>query len=77
MKTVKLYDFKLRGFLVSFSAVNPCQAGNRYLSLRSGLSADGVIIGSKIVKMIEDNLGDKEKIKTVVKDFISAVKASL
>ncbi len=39
--------------------------------------ADGVIIGSKIVKMIEDNLDDKEKMKSEVKDFISAVKAAL
>jgi tryptophan synthase alpha chain len=39
--------------------------------------ADGVIIGSKIVKMIEDNLDDKEKMKTEVKNFISTVKAAL
>ena len=39
--------------------------------------ADGVIIGSKIVKMIEDNLDDKEKMKSEVKNFISTVKAAL
>lgn len=39
--------------------------------------ADGVIIGSKIVKMVEDNLDDTEKMKTEVKDFITAVKAEL
>ena len=39
--------------------------------------ADGVIIDSKIVKMIEDNLDDKEKMKSEVKDFISTVKAAL
>ncbi len=39
--------------------------------------ADGVIIGSKIVKMIEDNLDDKEKMKSEIKTFISEVKAVL
>jgi len=39
--------------------------------------ADGVIIGSKIVQMIEDNLGDKEKIKEEVAMFIKEVKNAL
>lgn len=39
--------------------------------------ADGVIIGSKVVKMIEDNLGDTEKIKSEVSAFIASVKAVL
>lgn len=39
--------------------------------------ADGVIIGSKVVKMIEDNLGDTEKIKSEVSEFIASVKAVL
>lgn len=39
--------------------------------------ADGVIIGSKVVKMIEDNLGDTEKIKAEVSAFIASVKAVL
>jgi len=39
--------------------------------------ADGVIIGSKVVKMIEDNLGDTEKIKLEVHNFISSVRAVL
>jgi tryptophan synthase alpha chain len=39
--------------------------------------ADGVIVGSKIVKMIEDNLGDKNKMQTEIADFIKQVKATL
>ena len=39
--------------------------------------ADGVIIGSKIVKMIEDNLSDKNKMQTEIADFIKQVKAVL
>jgi len=39
--------------------------------------ADGVIIGSKIVKMIEDNLDNKEKMKSDIAEFISSVKAVL
>ena len=35
--------------------------------------ADGVIIGSKIVKFIEDNLNDKEKMKAEISAFISEV----
>ncbi len=33
--------------------------------------ADGVIIGSRIVKIIEDNLGNTDKICTEVKDFLT------
>jgi tryptophan synthase alpha chain len=33
--------------------------------------ADGVIIGSRIVKFIEDNLGDTDKICAEVKDFLT------
>jgi tryptophan synthase alpha chain len=39
--------------------------------------ADGVIIGSKIVKLIEDNLGDKDKLLGEVGGFISKVKCAL
>ena len=39
--------------------------------------ADGVIIGSKIVQMIEDNLGDKEKTKSEIATFIAAVAKEL
>jgi len=39
--------------------------------------ADGVIIGSKIVKMIEDNLNDKQKMQTEIADFIAQVKSVL
>jgi len=39
--------------------------------------ADGVIIGSKIVKMIEDNLDDKQKMQTEIRNFITEVKAVL
>ena len=39
--------------------------------------ADGVIIGSRIVRMIEDNLDDKQKMKSEISDFITQVKAVL
>ena len=39
--------------------------------------ADGVIIGSRIVSMIENNLDDKAKIKQEVAEFIKGVKAVL
>jgi tryptophan synthase alpha chain len=39
--------------------------------------ADGVIIGSRIVKIIEENLGNKEKIKQDIKTFLTQVKSAL
>ncbi len=39
--------------------------------------ADGVIIGSKIVGIIEDNLTDKEKMRTEIANFIKTVKQAL
>jgi len=39
--------------------------------------ADGVIIGSKIVGLIEKNLGDSEKMIAEVSSFISEVKNAL
>jgi tryptophan synthase alpha chain len=39
--------------------------------------ADGVIIGSRIVKMIEANLGDTEKMKSEIAGFIRSVRDSL
>ncbi len=39
--------------------------------------ADGVIIGSKIIKIIEDNLDNNEKILNEVKKFIEEIKAAL
>jgi tryptophan synthase alpha chain len=39
--------------------------------------ADGVIIGSRIVKIIEDNLGCAERMKKAVGDFIRFVRAEL
>jgi hypothetical protein len=33
---------KLRGFLLSFSATNPCEAKSRYLLLQSGLLTNGI-----------------------------------
>ena len=38
---------------------------------------DGVIIGSRIVRFIEDNLGNKEKILTEISKFISEAKAAI
>jgi len=39
--------------------------------------ADGVIIGSRIVRIIEENLGNKEKMVSQVADFINQVKNAL
>ena len=39
--------------------------------------ADGVIVGSRIVKIIEDNLQDKKKMHAEVGRFVSDVKAAL
>jgi len=39
--------------------------------------ADGVIIGSKIVGMIEDNLGDRDKTLTEICSFLAEVKAAI
>jgi tryptophan synthase alpha chain len=43
----------------------------------SKAGADGVIIGSKIVKLIEDNLGDKKKCLSEVSNFIRDVKNAI
>ena len=43
----------------------------------AGAGADGVIIGSRIVKMIEENLGDTEKMKSTIAEFVSEVKEAL
>ena len=39
--------------------------------------ADGVIIGSRIVKIIEENLADKEKCLAEISDFLSEVKNAI
>jgi len=39
--------------------------------------ADGVIIGSRIVKMIEENLGDKQMMISEISGFIEGVKSEL
>ncbi len=39
--------------------------------------ADGVIIGSKIVGLIEDNLNDKEKMLADISTFLSEVKSAI
>jgi tryptophan synthase alpha chain len=39
--------------------------------------ADGVIIGSKIVRLIEENLGNKEKILAEISEFISQVRNAI
>ena len=39
--------------------------------------ADGVIIGSKIVGLIEENLKNKKKCLNVVSKFITAVKSAI
>jgi len=39
--------------------------------------ADGVIIGSKIVGLIESNLSDRDKIVTEVSAFLAGVKSAI
>jgi tryptophan synthase alpha chain len=39
--------------------------------------ADGVIIGSRVVKIIEDNLNDKKSIAAKVKQFVAELKTAL
>jgi tryptophan synthase alpha chain len=39
--------------------------------------ADGVIIGSKIVGLIESNLGNKEKMLNEISAFISSVRSAI
>ena len=39
--------------------------------------ADGVIIGSRIVKLIEENLGNREKMLTEISTFLSEVKSAI
>ena len=39
--------------------------------------ADGVIIGSRIVKFIEENLDDKETMKAQMSEFVQTVKTAI
>ena len=39
--------------------------------------ADGVIIGSRVVKIIEDNLNDKQKLITKIAEFLKAIKSAI
>ncbi len=41
------------------------------------VGADGVIIGSRIVRLIEENLGDREKILAEISSFIGNVKSAI
>jgi tryptophan synthase alpha chain len=43
----------------------------------AGAGADGVIIGSKIVRLIEENLGNKEKMLAEISTFLSEVKNAI
>ena len=43
----------------------------------AGAGADGVIIGSKIVSLIEDNLKDKKKCLSEISKFIKRVKSAI
>jgi len=52
-------------------------SGTKQAKQVADAGADGVIIGSKIVKMIEDNLTDNEKMKTEIAGFIKTVKQAL
>ncbi len=39
--------------------------------------ADGIIIGSRVVKIIEDNLDDKKKMITGLSTFLSNIKSAI
>lgn len=43
----------------------------------AGAGADGIIIGSKVVGLIESNLGDKDKMVGDISDFLGQVKDAL
>jgi tryptophan synthase alpha chain len=43
----------------------------------AGAGADGIIIGSKIVQIIEDNLGNKEKMLSGIADFLTDIKKAI
>lgn len=57
---------------VGFGISSPDQAAEV-----AAAGADGVIIGSKIVGMIEQNLEDREKMISEIADFIGKVKAAI
>jgi tryptophan synthase alpha chain len=57
---------------VGFGISSPAQAAEI-----AAAGANGVIIGSKIVKMIEDNLADKQKMQSEIAEFITNVKNAL
>jgi tryptophan synthase alpha chain len=57
---------------VGFGISSPAQAAEI-----AAAGANGVIIGSKIVKMIEDNLADKQKMQSQISEFITNVKKAL
>lgn len=75
--TVKPLVKKLKGLTrvpvcVGFGISSP-----QHAKQVAGAGADGVIIGSRIVQIIEDNLDDKQKIKSEVADFVAAVVKTL
>jgi tryptophan synthase alpha chain len=48
-----------------------------HAAMVASAGADGVIIGSKIVELIEKNLGDREKILAEISTFLSDVKSAI
>jgi tryptophan synthase alpha chain len=57
---------------VGFGISTPEQAGEV-----AAAGADGVIIGSRIVKVIEQNIGSIESAKGELKRFLAEVRATL
>ena len=49
----------------------------RHAAAVAAAGADGVIIGSKIIKIIEENLNTPEKITSEIKNFINEVKQAI
>jgi tryptophan synthase alpha chain len=57
---------------VGFGISNP-----EHAAAVAAAGADGVIIGSKIVQLIEDNLGDVKKITAAISGFLADVKKAV
>lgn len=57
---------------VGFGISSPEQAAEV-----AAAGADGVIIGSRIVRMIEDNLDNPDRMKSEIRDFIQSVRKAL
>ncbi len=49
----------------------------QHAALLAKVGTNGIIAGSAVVKIIEDNLNDTEKMKAELKDFIGQLNAAV